>query len=235
MPGTWFLAPCSWFRTRSRTNHVVPRYQDQVLGTALLGEIMKKTFVVTLVVLVTVTGLAFLFSCGGGGGSESGMAEPAESLTGTFTLDYFYLGVYDCSGGIFGAFDPGMELLCLLELANCDTTACSWSPVEVQNSDNTPGISGTLVVTDNVMYEILTSPDGSSAIANTYAVDYTNPTTEGMLHYDDTEYGDPSFICAGNMLSLITTAEFTFITTTKFMMHQDWIKISDEAVVPVDD
>jgi len=190
---------------------------------------MKKTVTLALLFLLTATGLTLLFSCGGGGGEKGGsVTPPAENITGTYSLQYYYAGHFDCgSGSTFFELSDEAQLFCDMGFSTCDSTGCDWSVMFERDSVNSPAFSGTLVVLDSTLHEAITFSGNSNAKAFSYSVTYTVPTTEGVMIYNDPTESDPAFICSGNMLSLFSTREFFLGTTQKLLRQVDWIKFSD--------
>ena len=185
-----------------------------------------------LLVILAATGFSLLFSCGGEEGSNN-VTPTAESLAGTYSLQYYYAGHFDCgSGSIFFGLSEEGQLFCDLGYSTCDSTDCDWSVMFERDSVSSPAFSGTLVVLDTSLHEAITFSGQTNAKAFSYTVNYTVPTSEGILVYNDPDESNPAFICSGNMLSLFSTREYFLGTTQKLFRHVEWVKFSDEAVAP---
>jgi len=189
---------------------------------------MRRPTQVSLAVLITVAALAAFNSCGGGS-SSSGVTPPAESLTGTYTLDYFYAATFNC-GSALGAMPYEAVMACQSwGRSTCTEYTCDWTAPENEiYSESGYTVSGTLVVLDSRIHEALSYSGNSGASADTYTVIYTGGTTaEGVLDY--LNGSDPTFICDGDVLTLALEAD---VLGMKVFKHAEWVKVSDEAVAP---
>ena len=193
---------------------------------------MKKFFALSLAILFSAAGFAALISCGGGGSSGSDVTPPAESLVGTYTLDYFYTSAFVCNSGSGGVMPMMVNLACSMMDISCDDHPCDWTPMGEVYSEAGYSVSGTLIVLDSSTHEALSFSGNTMATADSYTVIYTSEPTEGVLDYDNEI--DPDFVCDGDTLTLVYEADGTGIQWTgwKFFRHAEWVKVSDEAVEP---
>ena len=190
---------------------------------------MRRT---ALLVITGVLILPLLFISCGGGSSNSGVTPPAENLTGTYSLDYFYMSAFNCSaGGIFPFPEPGQLFCGLLGICPNDSS-CDWTPIFEIYSEGGSSVSGTLVILDSSLHEAFSYSGQSEAYANSYTVTYTTPTTEGVLTYTNPDDPDPTFLCDGDVLTLAYHSEPAGLNPFDILKHAEWVKVSDEAVWP---